>query len=109
MVRAHGVRNCREAARLQAGREVSLDATDQARALVDEGGIELNERRPGPDLRIGICAAGNAADADQRQAARGEPVDPAQQLGREGEQRSSAEAAALPSMAAMEIGWPAGR
>src|SRR4030095_2854429 len=73
----------------------------------DEGRIELHERGSGPDLRVGVGSAGDSADADERQTALGEPVDLAQQLGREGEERSPAEAAALRGVAAAQSGRPA--
>src|SRR5262249_56035744 len=52
----------------QAPRQFALDAADQARPLVDPSGVWLHQRRAGPELAIGILAAGNAAPPPDDQA-----------------------------------------
>src|SRR6185312_5283220 len=49
----------------QTGKQLLLDARDQAGALVNQRRVKLNETGAGSDLFIGIGAAGDAADADQ--------------------------------------------
>src|SRR5215471_1181238 len=100
MICAHRSPDTREAIGTQAGSKIALDTAEQAGPLIDEGRVELNERRAGPNLRVSVRAAGHAADTDQGHAAMSQRIYLAQQFGRKGEQRSPTETAAFLGIAA---------
>src|SRR5579883_1935226 len=87
-------------------REVALDAPDQSGSFVDQCGVELDEARAGANLRIGVRAARDAADADQRDVAASAPPHLREERGRGGEQGFAAEASGFTRMAALEIRRP---
>src|SRR5215472_8384753 len=90
--------------------EVALDARNQAGPLVNESGIELHQAGAGPDLRISVGAARDAADADQRYPAAREPPHHADERRRRREQRLAAETARLAGISAPQLrGPPHGR
>ena len=62
---------------------------------IDQGGVELDQARPGADPVIGVRAAGDAAGPDQRQRAAGRPAEIAQPLQRQLLQRRAGKAARL--------------
>jgi GNAT superfamily N-acetyltransferase len=47
--------------------KLAADAPSEPRALIDHGAVELDQRRAGPDLGVGIGTRSDAAAADQRQ------------------------------------------
>src|SRR3546814_9210210 len=100
-VRPHRPGGRGESIRLQPRGEVGLDAGDQGRAVIGERGVELDERGAGADLGVGIRAARDAADPDQRQPPLGPAIHLGNQCRRWTEQRPTAEAAGLAAMPAL--------
>ena len=50
---------------MKPGGEVLVDLCHQVRPVIDQCRVELDGMRAGADFRIGVCAAGYAARADQ--------------------------------------------
>ena len=80
--------------------EFGEDAADHARAPVDQRRVELERARAGADLGIGVAAAEDAADPDQRQPAPGQAMEATELLGRPQEQGGTAQSARLVATAA---------
>lgn len=70
-----------------------LDLADHRRPVVRERRVDLDERGAGLDLHVGVGAVEDAAHADYRDSAAGQPVHLRDHLGRQLGDRGAAEAA----------------
>src|SRR5690606_15838039 len=77
------------------GYEVLLDLLDQARAFVDEPGIELNQSRPGLDLCQRSLRTVDTTDADERNATASELINASEHDGRAVKQRPPGQSSGL--------------
>ncbi len=67
--------NAQEAVSPQLPGKGLLDFPHETGPAVYQRRIKLDQRRPGPDLRIRICAGGDTAASDDRQSPAGQPVE----------------------------------
>src|SRR6185312_16641693 len=63
--RPHSRRHIRVTIACKTGEQLLLDARDQARSLVNQRGVKLDEAGARPDLGISVGAAGDAAHTHQ--------------------------------------------
>ena len=66
MFGAHGSGDRSEAVAPEQCGQLALDAGDQRRAFIDQRRVELDQRRAGANTLVGIGAARDPADADER-------------------------------------------
>jgi len=76
----------------QAFNQFGLDAPDQARAVKNQGCVELHQGGAGANLGIGVGAVRDAAHPDDRYSAFGQPIHVPQNLVGECPERPSAQA-----------------
>ena len=93
------LRDVGEAVAQQQRAQLGDDVARERRAAIDEAGVGLHQRGAGANLLVGVGAARDAADADDRQVAAAQSMQRAHDRRRPGAQRRPAEAAGLARLA----------
>src|SRR5690606_39733302 len=90
---SHGLVDIRVTLALHQLDDARFELPHEARAIVNQAGIDLHETRPGLDLPEGVFGGEDAADADDGHLPGGNPVEIPHEMRRSALQRAPAHAA----------------
>src|SRR5512139_1251157 len=77
-----GMVDVRDAVTKQETAQTGGECTRQMRALVDETGVDLDQRGAGTDLLVRVLRSEDATDTDDGKAPTGDPIEQTDDLGR---------------------------